>query len=356
MRVTVIVPCFDVAPYVDDCLRSVIAQTYRELEVIVVDDGSTDETGSIIERRLAGDDRCQLIRQPNRGLGAARNAGLDRAAGDAIAFVDGDDFLAPDAVERLVRCTASTDSELVVGAIHVWDEGATWRATQQRAIYDDDRRGCALATDPDLVYDSMACGKLFQRAFWDRLGLRFRESVRFEDADVVMRAYAGAKGIDVVATPVYFWRRRTDGSTSITQMIDPVSFVDRFAALRLAHQAAAASGEPAVVAEHVRKLIAVDLRAAIRRAAPGGPDLMTVVVESAQPLIEVIDGDQLQSVAPVMQLVCRQIIEHDVEGLLMTERTFGAEDRSVPGRAAASLRLIAARPHALPHLARALRR
>ena len=89
--ISVIIPVFNVRPYLAKALESVIRQTYSHLEIIVVDDGSTDGSGDICDEFAARDERIKVIHQENRGLSAARNAGLDRAAGEYIAFLDSDD-------------------------------------------------------------------------------------------------------------------------------------------------------------------------------------------------------------------------------------------------------------------------
>ena len=95
--VSVIVPVHDVLPYLGQALDSVLAQTYRDLEVIVVDDGSTDGSGELCDEYARRDGRLTVIHQENRGLSAARNVGIDRATGDWILFLDSDDWMEPNA-------------------------------------------------------------------------------------------------------------------------------------------------------------------------------------------------------------------------------------------------------------------
>src|SRR4051794_19382989 len=98
-RVSVVVPIYNVERYLEACLDSIAGQTFRDLEVVMVDDGSTDSSPSIAESYVARDGRFQLLRQPNGGLGNARNTGTDAATGEFLAFVDSDDVLALDAYE-----------------------------------------------------------------------------------------------------------------------------------------------------------------------------------------------------------------------------------------------------------------
>ena len=100
--VSVVVPCHNMEPYLAQTLRSVLAQTYKVLEVIVIDDGSRDATESVAREFESHDPRVQVLRQENKGASAARNLGLDHAAGKYVAFIDGDDWWAPSKIEKHV--------------------------------------------------------------------------------------------------------------------------------------------------------------------------------------------------------------------------------------------------------------
>ena len=104
-KVSVIIPVYNTEAYVEQTLRSIMGQTLRDIELIVVNDGSTDGSLSVLERIATGDDRIRLYTQPNKGLSQTRNAGIARARGEFIYFMDSDDLLEPDALERCYeRC------------------------------------------------------------------------------------------------------------------------------------------------------------------------------------------------------------------------------------------------------------
>jgi glycosyltransferase involved in cell wall biosynthesis len=116
--VSVVVPAFNASETIDETLLSIRSQTYRELEIIVVDDGSTDDTRPIAARHAAIDDRIQIIVQENAGVAAARNNGWRRARSDLIAFVDADDLWSPRKIERQVRALAIGGQR--VGLVYCW--------------------------------------------------------------------------------------------------------------------------------------------------------------------------------------------------------------------------------------------
>lgn len=354
MRVTVIIPCYNVEAYVHDCVRSALDQTYDELEVIAVDDGSTDETGVCLDAMAAEDDRLRVVRQDNRGLGAARNVGIDLATGEALFFLDGDDALPPSALEHLVVAIEESASELAVGRIDVWRSGERWRASQQRTVYDTDRRRCSVSTQTDLLYDSMACAKLFRRSLWDRLGLRFPEGVRFEDVEIVTRAYIGARGIDVVSAVSYLWRRRTSGAASITQTVDPGSVLDRFDALTAAARVVGATGDEGLIEAHARKSIDSDLRAAVRSGVAGGPPVMEAVVDGASLLLAALPRNHVEHSTPMMRAVCESIARGDFRALRLAEQCWDGRGRSRGARITAVIRLGVIRPRLFAEVARSV--
>ena len=112
--ISVIIPVYRVEQYLRRCVDSVLAQTYSRIQVILVDDGSPDDCPAICDAYAAKDDRVQVIHQENAGLSGARNAGIEAAEGQYLAFVDSDDYLAPEFLECLYRACVDTGSDLSV--------------------------------------------------------------------------------------------------------------------------------------------------------------------------------------------------------------------------------------------------
>jgi len=230
-RISVVVPIYDVEPYLAECLESVAAQTLADLEVIMVDDGSTDGSARIAGEFAERDPRFRLLTQPNRGLGAARNAGADAASGELLAFVDSDDVLVPDAYERLARALDRTGSDFATGNVHRLENGGTRQAPFLAKTFARTRMRTHVTRFRALVVDRIAPNKLWRRSFWDAHALRFPEGVLHEDIPVVVPAQFLARSVDVVAEPVYLYRVR-ESERSITQRRAELPvMLDRFAAV-----------------------------------------------------------------------------------------------------------------------------
>ena len=112
--ISVIIPVYRVEAYLRRCMDSVLAQTYRNMEIILVDDGSDDGCPAICDEYAGQDERVKVIHQKNAGLSGARNAGIEMAQGRYLAFVDSDDYLASDFLEQLYRACVDTDSDMSV--------------------------------------------------------------------------------------------------------------------------------------------------------------------------------------------------------------------------------------------------
>ncbi|GAB2848268.1 hypothetical protein GCM10022221_54530 [Actinocorallia aurea] len=209
-KASVIVPVYNCRTSLERCVGSVFAQSLSDLELICVDDGSTD--GSLDLLRQITDPRLTVITQPNSGgPGAPRNAGLDRATGEFVLFLDADDWLGPRALELMVAMAEDNDTDIVIGKyVGVGRKVPVrlFRQTVERTTIYDDR--------PDL-YATLAPLKLFRR---DLIGdMRFPEGLlSHEDQEFTALAYFKAKAVSVLADyDAYFWVEREDGSSIMQQ-------------------------------------------------------------------------------------------------------------------------------------------
>jgi CDP-glycerol glycerophosphotransferase len=216
-RISVVVPIYNVEAYLDACLASLAAQSFGDLEVVMVDDGSTDGSAAIAAEHSRRDGRFRLVSRPNGGLSRARNTGIDASRGEFLAFVDSDDVVPRTAYESLLAALDETGSDLATGNVLQLIRGETTPAGWLTETFARTRLRSHVSEFPPLLADRTAWNKLWRRSFWDAQSLRFPEGVLHEDIPVVLRAHALARAVDVIAEPVYVYRSREGGELSITQ-------------------------------------------------------------------------------------------------------------------------------------------
>jgi len=282
-RISVVVPVFDVEAYLSQCLDSILASTWPDLEVVVVDDGSTDGSGALADDHAARDARVRVVHTANHGLGAARNEGLRHATGGLVTFADSDDRVPATAYDALHRQLHRSGCDFVTGSIAWWHPHASpdrelveppWmrRLHQQRAAV-------VVEQHPEVLGDVFAWNKLFRRGFWDGAGLSWLEGHRYEDQPTMTQAYLRARRFGVVPDVVYHWRIRTDG-TSITQQRASIEDLqDRWATKRMSRQSVTDYGSDKVSKVFQDKVLPGDLHRYFQ-LIPGADDEWYGLLES----------------------------------------------------------------------------
>lgn len=215
MKISVIVALYNVKEYADECIESLVKQSYNNLEIILVDDGSTDETAAIVDKWAAKDERIKTIHQTNGGLSAARNSGMKAATGDCIAFIDGDDSVKEKYFETLAANMEITGADMIgVGRyenVPGEDRFREFSSVDKLTVYNDYR---------DYVYDTYAdkekrffqsaivvWGKIYKKEIWD--GIEFPVGHNNEDSWVFPRVISRCTKIAISPEPLYFYRKRS---------------------------------------------------------------------------------------------------------------------------------------------------
>jgi glycosyltransferase involved in cell wall biosynthesis len=271
--VTIVVPGYQVARYAGEALDSLRAQTRGDWVAILVDDGSTGGTAEIFADAAAADPRFRLAHHGHqRGLGAARNTGLDLAETPYVGFLDGDDAFTPTALERLVGVLDETGSDFALGAyVRLRPEPGGGYSTGMvqpwvAAATDPERRGITIDEHPAASANIVAWSKVSRTDFWRRTGLRFPVDRLYEDQVVAQRMYASARAFDVVPDVVTLWRERADGS-SITQRKASIDVLrDYLDGMSGGIAELEAGGHSAAVLERVRLILGMDLPPLVRIA------------------------------------------------------------------------------------------
>lgn len=204
--ISVIVPVYKVEPYLDKCISSVVNQTYKNLEIILVDDGSPDNCPAMCDAWAEKDSRIRVLHQRNQGGGAARNAGLDLASGSLIAFVDSDDYIAPDMYAHLYTLLeqgvdiAECSYVEVVGDDAVFACGyETHSYTVQEAMEEHIQ---------DRVFRQLIWNKLYRRHVMD--GIRFPTDKKIDDEFFTYRVLGNANALIYSTKVCYAYRQQSE--------------------------------------------------------------------------------------------------------------------------------------------------
>ena len=234
MKISIIIPVYNVENYLAECLNSVVNQTYRDIEIIIVNDGSTDNSFSIIQQYQLHDERIKIINQENQGLSAARNAGMKVASGDYLWFIDSDDYVAINACEEFVKHLC-TGCDLIVF---------------NRCLFDDQEKEIVTFNDVNKIYNSgrayllnavkyrdfaaPVCFKIFRRNLIQTLQLRFTKDIVYEDLLFSFEYLYNSNKVIVLDDNLYFYRHHRNGNITSTikdkdrDVLYTVGAIDRY--------------------------------------------------------------------------------------------------------------------------------
>lgn len=217
--VSVIVITYEDAGRVGRALASVTAQTFGDLEIVVVDDGSTDRTANVVERARALDPRIRYHRRATNsgGCGAPRNDGLELARGRWVMFLDSDDELEPDAVRVLVEAATAEGSDIVAGRVDRVNARYMVRRPYRPEAYDVNGTFAGVADRPELLLDFICVNKLYSRELLALNDLSFPTDVHYEDQIFTTQAWLAARRVTLIPDVVYLYYVSNElGNQSIT--------------------------------------------------------------------------------------------------------------------------------------------
>ena len=210
-KVSVIVPIYQVEKYLRKCIDSIINQTYKNLEIILVDDGSPDLCGKICDEYAEKDVRIKVIHKENGGLSDARNAGLDIACGDYIVFVDSDDYIAHDMIEKLYESLVNNDADMALCSFEYVDEDGNiikkegFTSPIKNEVLSKKEMLCKLLENKHWYY-SIACNKLYKNNLMQ--DIRFPKEKIHEDEFIAHKSIGMCETISCIQEPLYFYVQR----------------------------------------------------------------------------------------------------------------------------------------------------
>ena len=210
--ISVIIPVYNVEDFLCKCVDSVLAQTFKDIEIILVDDGSTDKSGEICDEYAEKDDRIKVIHKENGGLSSARNAGLDIAKGEYIGFVDSDDYISYEMYEKLLCAAKRYSADLVICNIKCFSESESGEETSWVSETCGGKRGRILPNEilNDIkmlrAFYPSACNKLYAKEIFTNI--RYPEGFWYEDKYVLLDIICAANAIACIGDSLYCYYMR----------------------------------------------------------------------------------------------------------------------------------------------------
>jgi len=208
-KVSIIVPVYNVEKYLNKCVNSILKQTYNNIEIILVDDGSTDKSGGMCDVYKKKDDRVVVIHKKNGGLSDARNAGMRKSSGKLVTFIDSDDHIADDYIETLVKCAENNSADLVISRLKDYYENGSCKK--------DDANGEVLELTKEEAYKRMlgqdkidvsATAKLYDRNILENI--QFPVGEYYEDIQIIDKVIEKASKIVFVDYSGYYYLQRNN--------------------------------------------------------------------------------------------------------------------------------------------------
>ncbi|MEN5380465.1 glycosyltransferase family 2 protein [Sphingobacterium kitahiroshimense] len=215
--ISIIIPVFNVADYLPACIESLIHQEYRELEIILINDGSSDNSGAICDRFAQKDTRIKVIHKQNGGLSEARNLGLDKAQGSYISFVDSDDVIDKKFIQTLVSLLLNSEASIALCDYTLFSTKIPQAApscSDTFQLYTGHYMLENLYNKKWVPKNVIACNKLYERSVWEEL--RYPKGLIHEDEFVIHHIYDQVDQVAYSPIPLYYYRQR---EASITKEI-----------------------------------------------------------------------------------------------------------------------------------------
>ena len=319
--VSVVVICFNDRANLPRALRSVLDQTLRNLEVLVVDDASTDGSADVADELAREDGRITVVRltENSGGCSRPRNTGMDRARGRYVMFLDSDDYYERHACKNMLVAAERTGADVVAGRV-IRENLTKGRQTPWakdlfaagRAFY----RG--VRENPALFFDPLSTNKIYRREFLDRHAIRFPEGVHYEDSLFSTEVYCQAEGIAVIPNDVYYWRVVEDAEeASITQRRHEFeNFRDRVAVHRMMDEYLRENDAADLKVWKDFKFVRHDLKLYLTDLAHRDADYQQRFVQLAADYCATISDETLAMTYPLERICVAMIRRLDVEETL----------------------------------------
>ncbi|MEV1245876.1 CDP-glycerol glycerophosphotransferase family protein [Nonomuraea sp. NPDC050022] len=320
---TVVVITYNDAARLPRAVRSVLGQSLRDLEVIIADDASTDDTPRVASELARSDPRVRYLRRQvnSGGCGAPRNDGLDATTAPYVMFLDSDDELPRHACKSLLGEIERTGADFVAGQISRLHERNGRLAPYYPSLFAKRRVVAGIGAEPELFLDCFSTNKLYDVRFLRENGLRFPEDIHYEDHVFAAGLYAVSRRFAVVPWVVYHWHRAPDDRSISLNIKEMDNVRHRVVAARMSDDVLRAHDAADLVPDRQYRFLRQDLRVYLnplpRRGRVWAKEFASVV----RPYLEEIPLEVFERIEPMARVCCHLILGDRVDDLLVAARS-----------------------------------
>ena len=323
-KVSVIIPIYNVEDYLEDALNNLLNQTFiNNMEVIMVDDGSTDNSRYIIEKYALDYDNFHAFHKENEGPSVARNYGLDRAKGEYVHFLDADDSVVDNGYEKLYNIAIENDSDIVTAPVirlkryNIFD-GKFYKNSLKK--FNQNIYSTKFENYPELIWDLFITNKLYKREFLNKNNLRLIEvdKAYCDDSPFSLMTYLRADNISISTDIFYYWRVRQRGELSITQKLDEIqTFYDRLYSNNFCLNEINKFQLPEqTLKEFYLKLLNHDLYLHFNKFYKYDEKYHLDLIRKTKPILDCIPDEYKEEINSFKRIVYKMVEDEDTEGLV----------------------------------------
>lgn len=318
MKVSIIVPIYNVEEYLRECLDSLLNQTLKQIQIIMVDDGSTDSSAKIAKEYSDRYENFELVYKENGGLGQARNVGIPYVKGEYLAFMDSDDYVSSDAYEKLYKLAKKNNCDIAIGNVKRFNSKKIFDSVLHTRVFKETIEKTHITKNKELLYDTTAWNKLFKLEFWKNNKFKFPEGVLYEDIPVTIPAHYLSSSTAVLEDVIYYWRVRDGISTSITQNRTDISnFIDRLYVLGKVDEFFATNVSDKVdIYNKYIKWLDLDIMLYINSLVEADDEYRKILISKVQEYMRGVPKDIFENLTTINRIKYCLIEKNDIDSLL----------------------------------------
>lgn len=315
--VSVIIPVYNTEDYLEECLDSVLNQTLKEIEVICIDDKSTDNSLNILEKYGKKDSRIKIIKnKENTGQAVGRNIGLKEVKGEYVSFIDSDDKIDLDTYEKLYNFSKTKQDVILFNMVRLDDKGNITPSELHLKSIKETIENTNLLKNKELIYDTTTCNKFVKTSFLKENNIQFIDRL-YEDILFSMELFTSTNSIGILKDVTYYWRRRESLNKSTTQdRINIKNITDRVFITKLVIELFKSDEKyENVLKELYYKLLELDFRFYINRIDKGNEEYKNIIISEIKPLVKEFPQEIFEDLEEINQIKYNLLMSGKIKNL-----------------------------------------